>query len=141
MTVSILIVDDLPDFRRLIKRICRDRLDFKIVGEAPDGRSAIEKAVELQPDIVLLDISMPRLNGLEAAVQILEVSPRSKIVFLSGHCHASVVQEAMDRGAMGYVIKSQAGVELLDAIDCVSQGESYVSGRLALGTSPSVYSG
>jgi len=132
MTVSILIVDDLPDFRRLIRRICRARPDFQIVGEAPDGISAIDKAAELQPHIVLLDISMPRLNGLEAVVRILEVSRRSKIVFLSGHCHGSVVQEAMERGAMGYVIKSQAGVELLDAIDCVSRGESYISGHLVV---------
>ena len=130
MSLSILVVDDLPDFRRLIKRICRDRHDLEIVAEAADGLVAIEKAKELQPDIVLLDISMPRLNGLEAAMRILEVSKRSKIIFLSGHCHWGVIQEALERGAMGYVIKSQAGFDLLEAIACVSRGDSYVSGRV-----------
>lgn len=129
MAVSILVVDDLPDFRHLIKRICRNGHELEIVGEAADGLIAVEKAKELQPDIVLLDISMPRLNGLEAAMRILEVSKRSKIVFLSGHCHWGVIQEAMQLGAMGYVIKSQAGVELLEAISSVCRGESYVSGR------------
>ena len=132
MAISILIVDDLPDFRRVIKRICRDREELNIVGEAEDGLAAVDKAEQLQPDIILLDISMPRLSGLEAALHIQKVSAQSKIVFLSGHSHWSVVQEAMERGAIGYVIKSQAGVELLDAIDSVSRGHSYVSAHAAV---------
>ena len=131
MVVRVLIVDDLPDYRRLIKRICRERNVLEIVGEAQDGVSAICKAEELQPDIVLLDISMPRLNGLDAALRILEVSARSKIVFLSGHFHCDLIQEAMERGASGYVIKSQAGSELLDAIDTVLRGDTFVSSQAA----------
>jgi len=102
-----------------------------VVGEASDGLEAVQKAVELQPDLILLDIGLPRLNGIEAARQIRELVPESKIIFLTQESSAYAVREALSLGARGYVIKIMAASELFTAVEAVLSGETFVSSTQA----------
>jgi DNA-binding NarL/FixJ family response regulator len=97
---------------------------LQIVGEVADGLEVVRKAQELQPDLILLGIGLPVLNGIEAAHQIRRLAPESKILFLGQGSSADVVQEALSFGALGYVVKAQAGSDLLAAVDAVSLGSS-----------------
>jgi DNA-binding NarL/FixJ family response regulator len=97
---------------------------LQIVGEVADGLEVVRKAQELQPDLILLDIGLPVLNGIEAAHQIRRLAPESKILFLGHGSSADVVQEALSFGALGYVVKAHAGSDLLAAVDAVSLGSS-----------------
>ena len=102
-----------------------------IVGEVSDGLNAIQKAGELRPDLILLDIGLPTLNGIEAARNIGRLVKESKIVFVSQESSADVVQEAFRVGARGYVVKTHAGCELLTAVSAVLRGETFASSGLA----------
>jgi len=102
------------------------RPELQVICEASDGLEAVQKAVELQPDLILLDIGLPAMNGLEAARRIRKVSPESKILFLSQEYSADVVQEALSLGALGYVAKIHAGNELLPAVESVLRGRQFV---------------
>ena len=102
-----------------------------IVAEATDGLEAVQKAEELQPDLILFDVGLPKLNGIEAARRIRTVSPESKILFVSQESSADVVQEALRLGALGYVAKTQAGSDLLAAVEAIFQGGRFVSAGLA----------
>ena len=102
-----------------------------VIGVALDGLEAVQKAKELQPDLILLDIGLPLLNGIEVARQIRKLSPQSKILFVSQESSADVVQGALRTGAQGFVFKSDAGRELLKGVNTVLQGEQFVSGRFA----------
>lgn len=104
---------------------------MRIVGEVSDGLEAVHKAEELQPDLIVLDIGLPSLNGIEAAQRIRKVSPESKILFVSQESSADVVQGAFAEGARGYVLKTDARSELLAAVRAVLQDEQFVSGRFA----------
>jgi len=106
--------------------------ELQVVGEASDGPEAIEKAVELKPDLILLDISMPMLNGIEAARQIRKLVPEAKIIFLSQESSEEVMQEALNTGASGYVIKSMAGNELLTVVEAVLLGGPFVSRNITV---------
>jgi DNA-binding NarL/FixJ family response regulator len=92
-----------------------------------DGFEAVRKAAELQPDLILLDIGLPFLNGIEAARQIRKLAPESKIIFVTQESSADVVEEALSSGAMGYVVKAEAASELLAAVEAVCQGRQFVS--------------
>jgi DNA-binding NarL/FixJ family response regulator len=127
--VRILVVDDYEPWRRLIELMFRIRPELEIISEAADGLEAVQKAQELQPDLVLMDIAIPRLNGLEAAKRIRTLSPRSKIIFVSQQAPAEVVREALVSGVSGYVVKIDAGAELLLAVDGVLRGERFVGRR------------
>ena len=113
----ILVVDDYPPWRNQIRLILKARPEWNIIGEASDGQEAVEKAIELQPDIVLLDVGMPSQNGIEAAKIILQRCPKSKIVFVTQDGDSDVRNAAMQVGAAAYVPKGNAGTELLDAIN------------------------
>src|SRR5262245_58673965 len=128
--IRILIVDDFKDWRRQVLLLFRKRPEWQVFAEAADGLEAIQKAEELKPDLIVLDIGLPKLNGIEAARRIRQLSPNSKIVFLSQDNSLDVVQAALSRGAQGYVRKSDAGSELLPAVDAVLRGKQYVSGSL-----------
>ena len=126
----VLIVEDFPDFRRFIRSTLGERLDLRVIAEVSDGLEAVQKAAELKPDLILLDIGLPTMNGIEAARQIRELSPESKIVFLSQESSADVVEEALSTGAWGYVVKTKAATELLAIVDAVISGKRPVSSLL-----------
>jgi DNA-binding NarL/FixJ family response regulator len=127
-TVRILVVDDYEPFRRFVCSTLAERPGFQIVGEASDGLAGIRKAEELQPDLILLDIGLPTLNGMEAARRIRKLAPDSKIIIVSQESSADVVQEALSLGASGYVVKTRAATELLAAVEAVLIGKHFVSG-------------
>jgi len=121
------VVDDYEPFRRFVRSTLGKRPELQIVGEASDGFEAVEKAEELQPDLILLDVGLPTLNGIEAARQIHTLAPESKMIFLSQESSADMVQEALSLGAWGYVAKVKAGSDLLPAVEAVLQGKRFVS--------------
>jgi DNA-binding NarL/FixJ family response regulator len=104
--------------------------ELQIIGEACDGLEAVQKAVELQPGLIVLDIGLPSLNGIEAARRIRKLSPNSRILFLSQESSAEVVQEALRLGALGFVIKAHAGSQLLPAVEAVLRNEQFVDSTL-----------
>jgi DNA-binding NarL/FixJ family response regulator len=121
------VVDDFGSIRQFVCAALGKRQHLQVVGEASDGLEAIQKAVELKPDLILLDIGLPTLNGLEAARQIRKLLPESKIIFLSQESSADVVHEALRIGARGYVVKARAATGLLIAVEAVISGKRYVS--------------
>lgn len=100
---------------------------MEVVCELSDGLAAVQKAEELKPDLILLDIGLPGLNGIEAGRQIRKVVPSAKIIFLTQESSEDVVQEALSLGALGYVVKTRAGSDLLAAVETVLEGKQYVS--------------
>jgi len=127
----VLVVEDYEPFRRFVCSTLGTRPELQIVGEASDGLEAVQKAEELQPDLIVLDIGLPTLNGIEAARRIRRLSPESKILFISQESSADVVQEALALGALGYVVKTHAGSELLAAAVAVLEGKRFISASLA----------
>jgi DNA-binding NarL/FixJ family response regulator len=125
--VRILVVDDNEPFRHFVCSMVGKRAELQIVGEASDGLEAVNKSEELQPDLILLDIGLPSLNGIEAAKRICNLVPESKIIFLSQESSTDVVRGALSMGAMGYVAKAKAASDLLTAIEAVVQGKQFVS--------------
>jgi DNA-binding NarL/FixJ family response regulator len=124
--VSILIVDDHQLFREAVRMVLQMRADFHVIAEAADGMEAVQAARALQPDVILLDINLPKLNGLEAGRQIRTVAPRSKILLLSQESSSSFMYRAFRFGAGGYVQKARAYEELIPAIDSVLKGIRFV---------------
>ena len=130
-SIRVLIVEDIEPFRQFLRSTLQDKLELQTVGEASDGEQAIELAQALQPDLILLDIGLPKLNGIEAARRIREAAPRSKIIFCSQESSVDIVQAAFSAGAAGYVVKMDAESELLTAVDVVLRGEQFVGSRFA----------
>jgi DNA-binding NarL/FixJ family response regulator len=128
--VRILLVDDYEPWRQQIRSMLETRPELQIIGEALDGLEAVQKAEELNPDLILLDISLPTLDGIEAASRISHIVPGSKILFVSTNTEADLVRVALSNGALGYVLKADAGSELLPAIKAVLQGNRFVSRRI-----------
>ena len=129
--VRVLVVEDFEPFRRFVVSILQERPELQIICEVSDGLEAAQKAEELQPDLILLDIGLPRLNGIEVARRIRKLSPGSKILFISQESSADLVHAALATGARGYVVKTDAGSELLTAVDAVLRGEQFVGSRFA----------
>ena len=127
--LSTVIVDDNDDFRRVLQIMLEGKTPCLVVGEGSDGVQAVKMAEELRPDLILLDVALPNLNGLEAARQISSVSPSSKLIFLTQNRSLEVMQAAFCLGGMAYLLKSDAR-ELPFAIEAVLKGEQYVSSRL-----------
>jgi DNA-binding NarL/FixJ family response regulator len=126
-SIRILVVDDFGPWRHFVSLMLSTKQGLQVVGEASDGLEAFQKAVELEPDLVLMDIGLPTLNGLEAARRIRDIVPAAKIIFLSEETSVEVVQEAMSFGAGGYVVKTIAASELLTAVETVMSGMKFVS--------------
>jgi DNA-binding NarL/FixJ family response regulator len=122
----ILVVEDFEPYRTFVTSLLREKPDIQVICEASDGLDAVAKTAQLTPDLILMDIGLPQLNGIEAARQILEFAPAAKIIFLTQESSAEVVDEALQLGACGYVLKSRAGNDLLDAIDAALRGEQFV---------------
>lgn len=127
LTVRILIVDEYEPFRRFVALTLGTRPEFKIVGYVLDGAEAVRQAQELRPDLILLDVGLPRLNGIEAARQIRQSVPESKIMFVTQDLSDQAMREAFRLGALAYIVKSKAVVELLPAIDTVLAGRLFLS--------------
>jgi DNA-binding NarL/FixJ family response regulator len=125
--ITILVVEDFEPFRVFISATLSRRSDLQIICEVADGLAAVQRAEELKPDLILLDIGLPTQSGIAAARQIRELVPASKIIFLPQESSADVMQEALSLGASGYVLKSKAGSDLLAAVDAVISGSSFVS--------------
>ena len=122
-------MEDYEPMRKTVRATLQKRHDLQIVGEASDGLEAVQKAVELKPDLILMDIGLPSQNGIEAAREIRELVPKAKILFLSQETSPEVIQEALSVSASGYVVKVNAGVELIPALEAVISGKQFVSGR------------
>jgi DNA-binding NarL/FixJ family response regulator len=127
----VLIVEDFEPFREFVTSALEQHPEFEIIGQLSDGLEAVGKAAELNPDLVLLDIGLPSLNGIAAASRIREHSPQSKILFISGDQAPDIVEQALSTGAAGYLVKSDAGRHLLAAVRAVLEGELYLSSSLS----------
>ena len=127
---SVLVVDDFAQWRRVVSAALREKLGLRTIAEAGDGLEAVDKAEEFQPDLVVLDIGLPTLNGIEAARRIRSVSPNSKVVFLTQNCSSDVAEAALDTGANGYVVKSAFGRELISAVEAALEGRRFLSDQL-----------
>jgi len=129
-SVRVLVVEDFEPFRRFFRSTLGKRPELQTAGEASDGLEAVHKAEVLQPDLIVLDLGLPTLDGIEAARRIRKLSPKSKIIFVSQESSADIVQEALSVGALGYVVKTHAASDLLAAVDAVLEGRQFVSGGL-----------
>jgi DNA-binding NarL/FixJ family response regulator len=124
--IKILVVEDFEEFRRFVCALLIPKTEFQVT-EAANGLEALRKAEELLPDLIVLDIALPRLNGLEVAKRIREFAPSTKILFLSGESSPDVVRAALNLGALGYVHKPELQSDLVPAIEAVLKGELFVS--------------
>lgn len=121
MPIRILLVDDHPIVRQGLKTLLEGRSGWEVIGEAADGLEAVEKAKNLTPDVMVLDVTMPRMNGLEACRVLRRQSPSLEILFVTQHDSPQMMREALEAGARGYVVKSNAARDLLAAVEAVSQ--------------------
>ena len=129
-TLRVLVVDDHKPWRSFASRTLQKKPELQVIGEASDGLEAVQKAQGLQPDLILLDIGLPMVNGIEAARRILQYAPEIKILFMSQERSSDIVEEALRTGAGGYVVKSEASTELLPAVEAVLRGEQFVGAGL-----------
>jgi DNA-binding NarL/FixJ family response regulator len=128
--IRVLMVDDHRSWRKFASTTLEKGPDSKVIGEASDGIEAIQLSEQLQPDLILLDIGLPHVSGIEAARQIRRLCPTTKILFMSENRSADIAEEALGTGAVGYVVKSDAGSELLPAIKAVLEGKQFISSSL-----------
>ncbi|HYG34367.1 MAG TPA: response regulator transcription factor [Clostridia bacterium] len=129
--LRILLADDHEIVRDGLRMLIDSQSDMRVVGEAANGKEALEKALELNPDVVVMDLSMPQLNGLQATEQLRSKLPEAKVVALTAHEDESYLSQLCKAGAAGYVLKRSAGEELIQAINAVARGEVYYEATLA----------
>lgn len=125
--ISVLVAEDHTIVRKGLRALLDDAEDIVVVAEAANGREAVSRSQELQPDVVLMDISMPLLNGLEATRQIKKAQPDTKVIILTVHDNEEYVLQTLQAGAAGYLVKHSAPAELVAAIQAAFRGESYLS--------------
>ncbi len=129
--ITVLIAEDHTLVREGLRKMLSSEKDLLVAGEAQDGRLAVSMARKLQPDVILMDIAMPLLNGLEASRQILKARPTQRILILSAHCDDAYLQSAVEAGASGFLLKQSSTHELCDAIRTVDQGKTVFSSTVA----------
>ena len=125
--LRVLVVEDHIPFRRFISSTLKKKRNLQIIGEVSDGLEAVQKVEQLKPDLILLDIGLPTLNGFDVAREIRRRVRESKIIFLTLECDADLMQEAFTLGASGYVVKTMAGSDLLAALEAVASGKQFAS--------------
>lgn len=130
-SIKILIADDHEIVRQGVKNLIDNEPDMELCGQATIGRDAVDLVAKLQPDVAILDISMPGLNGIEATRQIVKLAPGTKVLMFTMHEAEQLVHEVFNAGAKGYLLKSDAGRHLISAIRCVADGQRYFSSRLS----------
>ena len=133
--IQVLLAEDFKPYRAIVASLLAGNPDLRVVCEASDGIEAVEKAKQLQPNLILMDIGLPKLNGLEAARRIHELVPSSKIVFLTQETDIDVVREALSLGAAGYIIKQRAGTDLIAGLAAIFEGRQFVSDGFARNSS------
>jgi two-component system, NarL family, response regulator NreC len=129
--IKVLIADDHGIVRKGLRLQLEQRAEFQVVGEASDGRDAVKAAEELNPDVVIMDIAMPNLNGIEATTQIVKKNPRIGVIMLSMHSDETYLTRTLAAGAKGYLLKDNADVDLYRAIEVVAQGKPFFSPAIA----------
>src|SRR5436305_7628841 len=129
--IRILLADDHAVVRQGFRLILSSQEDMEIVGEAGDGRQAVEQAEKLKPDLVVMDVAMPGLNGIEATRRLAEIAPHTRVLALSMHKDAVYVREILRAGAKGYLLKDSIDRDFLDAVRAVAKGEAYLSTAIA----------
>lgn len=130
MSITVLIADDHAVVRDGLRLLLENQSDIRVIGEVADGREAVEAAIRLRPDVVLMDVAMPLLNGIDAAAQIMEKLETTRIVMLSMHSTVEHVFRALQAGALGYLRKESAGNEVVDAVRTVHSGRRYLSHKI-----------
>jgi DNA-binding NarL/FixJ family response regulator len=125
--ITILLADDHTIVRQGLAKLLEGEPDFKVVGEAENGREAVNKVEALNPDVVIMDIAMPMLNGIEATRQIKKAAPRTKVIILSMHSHDRYISELFSLGASGYLLKDSTGTDIIKAIHVAASGDTYLS--------------
>jgi DNA-binding NarL/FixJ family response regulator len=131
LAARVLVVDDFARWRDFVLEKLRENHNLRVIGVASDGLEAVLNTEALQPDLILLDVGLPRLDGIEAARRIRSVAPESKILFLSQESDLELARAALGAGGHGYVVKSDADDELIAALEAVMEGKRYVSCTLA----------
>ncbi len=131
MSIRILLVEDERLLRQLLKNMLQQQTDMEVVGEAGDGRIAIDLVRKLQPDVVVMDVTMPNLNGIDATKQIVREFPQTRVTALSVHSNTMFVVDMLKAGALGYVLKDSLFDELAESIRTVSSGGKYLSPKIA----------
>lgn len=125
--ITILLADDHTVVRQGIVKLLEGEKNLKVIGEAGNGRDAVSKVEQFKPDVVLMDISMPLLNGIEATRQIKRISPQTKVIILSMHSHDRFISELLTLGASGYLVKDSTGADIIMAINAAMKGDTFLS--------------
>jgi DNA-binding NarL/FixJ family response regulator len=131
MTMKILLADDHEIMREGICALLRKHPEMEVIGQAADGRSAVDMVKQLQPDVVVMDIGMPNLNGIEATQQMVAENPHIKVMALSTHSDGSIVAKMIKAGATGYMLKESAFSELLDGLRTMAEGKTYLCSKIS----------
>jgi len=126
-TITIFLADDHTIIRQGLAKLLEGEPSFRVVGEAENGREAVKKVQELKPDIVIMDIAMPLLNGIEATRQIKKIYPKTKVIILSMYSHGRYISELLSLGASGYLVKDCSGTDIIKAINAALNGDIYLS--------------
>jgi DNA-binding NarL/FixJ family response regulator len=130
-TLRVLVADDHEVVRKGLRTILEEQPGWEVSGEASDGREAVDKVRTLKPDVTVVDVGMPGLNGLEATRQMLKNDPETKVLILTMHESDPLIREVLDAGARGYLLKSDAGKDLVSAVEAIRRNKTYFTARVA----------